>query len=553
MVEEMQDDPIAPEACGNTSTTDCGFPTSMGLVALSKLVAPEQKSVRAKLVRNVVFSGLRTALLWPVPFLLIPFTLGKVGTGGYGTWAVFLTLINLTALADLGIGGTLTKQVAEHYAHDDFKALSRLLNTAFILYLALAIVVITVLWFGSGHLLSWMFRGSASSPSELLLLWHYMLVIIGLNILSMPFYSVVTGLQRMDLSTVSGTFYTLSGAALTIVLLLLGWGLPGLLWASLLTTLLTLLLLTWMVRRLLPRVVLNPLDLRWVEVKGILGFSLQLYVTQMAVVIQNQVEKLYLARFVGVVQVGWYNIAGDVGLKMRRIPELLLSPVIAAASELDARGDERRLEELHHRLHKYLAFVGVPLTFYVSAISGRFVEIWLGPQLQVVAWPLAVLVGVNFLNLMTGPGCLILVGKGLLRPGINSAVAGLFLNLTLSFILIYKFGFSGAVVGILTTIAATSVLFLYWFYRATGYPLGTILRRAYLKPAACSLAVLAILRVVVPTSHLGWLALSVHCLVFGVLYVLGLLGARFFDLVDLAQVESLLPFASVARRIIPAA
>ena len=521
------------------------------LAAFGQLVAPEQKSVRAKLVRNVLFSGLRTALLWPVPFLLIPFTLGKVGTGGYGTWAIFLTVINLTALADLGLGGTLTKQVAEHYANEDSEALSRLINTALILYFFLALVLVTLLLFASDHLLPWLFRDSSFGYVELLAFWRYMLAIVGLNILSMPLYSVVTGLQRMDLTTISSSIYTLGGALLTVLFLVSGWGIRGLLAANLLATLLVLVLFVWMVHRLLPKLTLNPLHCRWAELKRVLSFSLKLYVVQMTVAIQNQLEKLYLDRFVGVVSVGWYNIASDVGLKIRRIPELLLAPVMAAASELDARGEEHRVEELYHRLHKYLAFIGVPLALYVVAVSGRFVDVWLGPQLHVVAFPLTVLVWVNFLNLITGPGGQILVGKGLLRPAVNATVIGLFLIATLSFVLIYKFGFSGAVAGILIAVVVATVLFLYWFYRITGYPFRRVLREAYFKPTGCSLAVLAILMLVAPPGHLGWIGLSAHALVFGVLYVSGLFLTRFFDLFDLAQVEGFLPVARLARKIIP--
>jgi O-antigen/teichoic acid export membrane protein len=273
----------------------------------------------------------------------------------------------------------------------------------------------------------------------------------------------------------------------------------------------------------------------------------------MAVVIQNQVEKLYLARLTGVVPVGWYNIASDVGLKIRRIPELLLAPVIAAASELDAQGDDRRVEELYHRLHKYLAFIGVPLTLYAVVVSARFVDLWLGPQLHVVALPMAALVWVNYLNLMTGPGALILVGKGLLRPGLNSTIAGVFLIVTLSFLLIYKLGFAGAVIGILIAVIVATALFFYWFYRITGYPWRRVLAEAYWKPAVCSTALLAILMVAAPPAHLGWVGLSMQALAFGVLYFLALLLLRFFDHFDVAQVESLLPIARVARRIIPVA
>jgi O-antigen/teichoic acid export membrane protein len=525
----------------------------MPLAVLGKLVAPEQKSVRAKLVRNVLFSGLRTVVLWPVPFLLIPFILRKIGTSGYGTWAVLLTVIGLTGLADLGIAGTLTKQIAEHHAKGDLEALDRLINTALVLYFFLALILVTFLWFGSSRVLLWLFRGSGSSYAELLRLWRYALAIVGLNIVSMPSYSVVTGLQRMDLTTISSAVSTLGGAFLTVLFLCLGWGVRGLLAANLLGGLSMLVLFTWMMHRLLPTLVLNPLHFRWAELRRVLSFSLQLYVVQMTVAIQNQVEKLYLVRFVGVVSVGWYNIASDAAQKIRRIPELLLAPVIAAASELDARGEAHRVEELYHRLHKYLAFIGVPLSLYAVAISGRFVDLWLGPALHVVAFPLTVLVWVNFLNLTTGPGFLILVGKGLLRPALNATLVGLFVIVTLSFALIYGFGFSGAVVGILIAVVVATVLFFYWFYRISGYSFARVLREGYLKPTGCSLAVLMILMLVAPQGRLGWVGLSAHALTFGVLYVVGLFPTRFFDAFDLAQLEGFLPIARLARRIMPAA
>jgi len=211
------------------------------------------------------------------------------------------------------------------------------------------------------------------------------------------------------------------------------------------------------------------------------------------------------------------------------------------------------MEELYHRLHKYLAFVVVPLTLYVVLVAGRFVDLWLGAQLHVVALPLIALVGVNILNLSAGPGLLILIGRGLLKPGVNATLVGMILIVTLSFALIYKFGFSGAVLGIVIADAVSTVLFFYWFYRITRYPFRRVLREAYLKPAACSLGALAIVVAATPPSHLGWAGLLAQAGVFGILYFFGLLLTGFFDLVDLSQVESLLPFARVARRIMPSA
>ena len=146
----------------------------------------------------------------------------------------------------------------------------------------------------------------------------------------------------------------------------------------------------------------------------------------------NQVEKVFLAMLAGVDPVGWYDIASDVALKVRGSIGFILSPVLPAASELDALGDQSRMKELYYRTHKYLALCGVPAVCYGAAASNRFVELWIGPSMRLIALPLAVLLIVNYLNLATGPGFLILAGKGDMSPGIQSAVLGVVINFFLA-------------------------------------------------------------------------------------------------------------------------
>lgn len=521
------------------------------MTGLSRLVAPEDKPVSAKVMRNVVFNGLRVALVWPVPLLLIPFILAKVGVVGYGTWAVLLAIISLTSLADVGLAGTLTKHVAEHYAHNDFAALNRLISTGLMLYSLIALAVVAVLELAAHALIPVLLRGSATPPPELRVLWHLTLATVAVNLVTLAFYSVVTGLQRMELSSILGSFNVLFGALLTVVFLEWRWALPGLLIANLSAAVLTLLLYVWMVYRLLPDLRVNPFRFELDEVRGIFSFSLQMYVTGIAVVIHNHIEKLFLAWLTGVVPAGWYSIGSDAAWKVRSVPGLLLTPMMAGASELHARGEREKLRELYHRSHKYLACIGVPMVVYVAVVSRRLVDLWVGPKLGAVAMPLTVLLIVDFLNLTTGPGYYVLVGQGILKPGVYSALLGIGLNVPLSLGLIYFYGFSGAVVGTAVALTVASAFFMILFDRQEGAGVRRLIREAYLKPALCSLAALAILFVHPPWASGGWGALTLDGFAFGFLYLLALVLSRFFDHFDLDKIESLFPMARVARRIIP--
>ena len=509
---------------------------------------PPQRSIGNKIVRNVMFGGLRYVLVAPIPFVMTPLILYKIGVAGYGTWAVFLAINGLTSLADLGLVGTLSKFVAEYHARRNFPALSRLLSSGLILFLLLDIVISTVLWAAIPRLTGLLFHGSAVPNTELVVLLRCFLIVIAANILTQLFASVTTGLQRLDLTHMMSAANVLLGALLGGLLLLRGWGLRGLVYGYIGSGILTVAVYLVMVRRLLPQVALNPLRFDKTEARKMFGFSLRLYVTQAAVAVHNQVEKVFLAMLVGVDSVGWYDIASDVALKVRGAIGLVLSPVMPAASELDALGDETRMRELYYRSHKYLALFGVPVVCYIAAVSHRFVELWLGPNLRMIALPLSVLLMVNFFNLATGPGFLIFAGSGYMRPGVQSAILGIVLNVVLSLGLIHKFGFAGAVLGTSASVILASAYFMSMFNRRTRYSVSRVLQESYLKPICSSVLILAALFAVRPAKNLSWFGLVGVGLTFGGFYLTTILLSRFFDEYDWNKMESFIPAVRYLRR-----
>jgi O-antigen/teichoic acid export membrane protein len=514
-------------------------------------LAQENKPLGAKVIRNVAFGALRALLVAPVPFLLTPLILSKVGARGYGTWAVFVTINSLTSLADLGLLGTLSKYVAEYYTRRDFLLLNRLLSTGLVVYGLTASAVAALLWLASSRVVALLFRGSPFNVAQLSYLFHCALLLVWANILTFLFSSVTSGLQRMDLTHMMSTLNLLCSAIGGAAFLLAGWGVPGLLYASVGSAVLTLLIYNWLMRRLLPQVVLNPFRASGREAKKIFSFSLRIYVTQAAFAIHNQIEKLFLALFVGVVPVGWYDIASDIAFKVRSAPGLLLSPVLPAASELDARGEDAKLRELYYRAHKYLAFFAVPLIFFLVAISSRFVELWIGPGFRVVALPLSALLLVNFFNLTTGPGYMILVGQGILGPGVYSALIGIGVCIPLSCVLIYLYGFSGAVVGTSVSIVTSSVYFLYRFHHHTKYSVRNLLLEAYMKPVLCAVILLFFQFLVIPAATLSGPGLLAQGFIFTFLYTTVLLLTKFFDSYDWRKIENVAPIARLVRKIAP--
>jgi O-antigen/teichoic acid export membrane protein len=386
--------------------------------------------------------------------------------------------------------------------------------------------------------------------TELVVLLRCFLIVVAANILTQLFASVITGLQRLDLSNVISAANALLSASFGAFLLLRGWGLRGLVFGYIGSAILTVAIYLIVVRLLLPQVVLNPFRFDRSEARKMFGYSLRLYITQAAVAVHNQVEKVFLATLVGVDPVGWYDIASDVALKVRGSIGFVLSPVLPAASELNALGDESRIRELFYRTHKYLALCGVPAVCYVVAISHRFVGLWIGSSMKMIALPLSILLVVNFFNLATGPGFLILAGKGDMEPGIQSVILGIVVNVVLSLGLIYKFGFAGAVMGTSASLIVASLYFILVFHRRTQYSICRVLKESYLKPICCSIPVLATILAMHPTRNISWLGLAGMGILFGAFYSIAILLSRFFDEYDWSKIESFMPMIRHARRIV---
>src|SRR5215470_10432925 len=165
-----------------------------------------------KVIRNALFSGLRYVLVAPIPFVMTPLILHKIGVGGYGTWAIFLAINGLTSLADLGLVGTLAKHVAEYHTREDWPALDKLLNSGLILFILLDLVIVTAMWTTTPWLVSRLFRGSTIGNADLIYLLRCFTCVVAANILNQLFASIATGLQRLDLTHFVSTVNVLLSA-----------------------------------------------------------------------------------------------------------------------------------------------------------------------------------------------------------------------------------------------------------------------------------------------------------------------------------------------------
>ena len=508
---------------------------------------PPEHGIGTKIVRNTLSGALRLLVLAPIPFLLTPFLLRHVGTKGFGVWAVLLSFNGLTALADLGIVGTLTKHVSEHYTHRDYVSLSRVISAGILMFSVIAMICVLAINAASGFIISVFFRQSMLPTPQLHQVIRLLSFAIAFNLLALPFASVISGLQRLDLTNVLWALNAIITAIAAAIFVELGKGIPGLVVAIVLTSAILLLLNVILAWHLLPELRIRPGLLRVADIRSLSVFSLQVYVVQVMAAVYFHTEKLLLAHFAGPTPVGWYEIGSDLALKLRNAPALLMTPLMPAAAELEARRDDARTSELYYRSHKYLAFIGVAMFTVVWLLAHRFVDLWLGPGFSATARALVVLTGVQIANLAGAPALLILVGRGTLGPAVRFAVVGMFGTVIVSSILISRWGFAGALYGTAISVVGATAYLIFMFHRETRFPVRRLIP-IYGKPLLGGICVALLASRLVPVRELHWPGVISTAVAVVVVQGSGLVLLRYFDAFDLRVLERLLPVPEILRR-----
>ena len=499
-----------------------------------------------KIKRNAVFNVLRVVIAAPIPLLLTPYIIHHIGARSFGIWAVLYAIANLTSLADFGLVGTLSKHVAEYWANRDIVRLNMLISTGMVLFGTIAFLACIAFALLQRPIFFILFRNTQTLGPQLIHSYYLLVPVVAFNILSFPLFSIAAGLQRMDITSLLSSINLGTSAILSFLFLHAGYGLTGLMAATLAGSMIAFTANLLLVPRLVPALKINLRNSSFGEANRLFRFSSQVYVVQMAVAIQNNIEKFLLSRMTGALFAGWYEVASDVSVKVRSVPGLMLTPLLSAASDLHAHKDEARLAKLYQRAHKYLAMIGIPIVAWTIAVAPAFVLLWLGPMFSSVVLPIRVLVPVQFLNLATGPGALILFGKGYVRPATLTASVGLVFNLVASSLLIWRFGFAGAFIGTTVAIMFSSVWYFILFHRYTKYPFWNIIQSAYFKPILCSTLLAASISVLCPPAA-RWSSLVLGTAIFGVLYLAALILTRFFDRFDVEQMPGYIRFSALGR------
>jgi len=506
------------------------------------------KPISQRILRNTLYNSLGVSCSVLVSLLLTPYIIHHIGIERFGIWAIVNVLIAYFGFLDFSLGIPVVKYVSEFYALKDFSRLNQLVNTAFVYYGALAMIVSI-----SGLIFSSLILDFFTMPSAL---YQESLFVVRIGIISFScfsifsiFTSVLVGLQYMDITNkilIAGSIINVAG---TVFVLKSGYGIRGLIINYLIVILISGILTTIMVFKKMPPMKFNPFDFKKAIFKKLFGFGTKLHLGKLAFLISFQTDKILLARFLNVSSVAFYEVGSKITFTMRRFSLLLVSALMPAASEISAVKNQSALYNFYFRSSKYLILASTPFFLFGIFNASLILKAWLGEGYADSAKIIQVLALGYFVNVLTAVASTIALGMGKPEFEMKYSLLVAPLNIALSIILILKIGLVGACIGTAISLVIGAVFLFRMFHNYISTPLRNF---AYLlwKPMLASILsnLLVILLNYLPRF---WIFMSpqiysivillIKGIIFCVVYLVIIVAIKSFDKQDLDFVKQRLP------------
>lgn len=503
----------------------------------------KQTSLGEKIVRANITEIIKFFLIFPISFLLTPLFVRYLGVENYGVYILIGSWIAYIKLSELNIGQTSVKYIAEYSAREDFKTINKILNTSFIVYAVIALLVFILFLFTMDWLITKFFPVPANMIHIAKFIFVLGLATFGFELLFSPFYSILWGLQRLDIKNILETIFSWLWLLVAFLVLVKGFGLKGVAIAAFCFAFLRHTVILFIVKWVFPKMRWNLFLADFKIFKKILHFSLKMLTTNLATLARIHANIIILSYFLGLVYVTYYQIGFKLVNYIEQIPLLIIFPIMPAASELYAKGDKTRLKTLYLRSTKYVETIALPIALGLLIFGQRFISLWLGPgfekSLMVVIY---LSIAYLFTTIMFIPSN-ILYGIGKVNIIMFTSMLYVFLNVFLSILLVMRYGYIGAIYGFFIANIIDTICVIVLFHKVTNFSFSEMIRTAVIKPLCAGLIVGSIIlfSFLLYQHQNTWTDLICRISLFMALYILALRVIKHFDAFDKEILQSYIP------------
>ena len=513
------------------------------------------ESIGKKIVRNTIYNSVGRIWLMLANLILVPYILHKLGVQVFAVWSLVFVVTNYLGVLDFGIRTSFAKYIAEYHTKKDQNSINAVINCGIIFYLVFSLFIVILAFLLREPIISLLQIPSAVHDESSFAIMG-MVFIFSFNNTFSIFEAVLVGLQRMDVQNRIIIFSSIFNILGTFFFLEQGWGIRGLVLNYGILSLIIVLLNFIYAYRMLSFIRIGWSSVNREIFRRLFNYGIKMQLCNFAAIIYTQVDKIVLSHFLGLSYVTFYELGQKAANAVRMFPILLISALVPAVSELEAKNDNEKLSELYKRGSKYISLLVFPLIFLSIIAASDLIHLWVGDKFALAVLSFQILVIGYGINVLTGMGTSMVRGIGKPEYETRYALLTLIMQIVLSIILVQIIGYRGVLISVLTTSIVAALYFLLTLHRLLQLDFKAFTRITYGKPLIVSLIAFAItfgLSYSIQGSTLlngrFWYATSflVKTVVFLLIYIYLITRTRFLDISDAQMFKFYLKPKSISK------
>ena len=417
-----------------------------------------------KALRRGIQGGyLNLAVTWIVQALLVPLLLHRLGRDAFGLYATLTSLAGYFALLTFGSALTVPRYIAQHSARNDRAGLSAFASTYLVLHLAIAAAGVAV--------------ALAAKP----LLERYLDVPLGLQALLAKSWTMVAGAWALGLagglcqSFLNGLgdvgLANVVNSIRTVLTLVAAWtalqsggGLPRVLGALLIASLIGSLIAFGILRHRRPDIAIEPRRFDRAILRETLRPAAFYFLMQVAALVVTGTDNVIIGSVLGVGAVAGYAVAFQLWSMSLALLWAGVDALQPFVTKWDVEQDHVRLRAAYLKATAF-SVAGAGLFAIVIVYHGaQIIGLWVGDAVTVDRRVLFVFAAMLLTATPIHTAALVLAGMGRHKPVALGGAAEAVLNVGISLALVGRLGVLGVSLGTLIS----GVLTNFWIAPLTA-------------------------------------------------------------------------------------
>ncbi len=471
---------------------------------------------------NVLWNWLGVLVSLSSGVLLSPYLIRKLGTEGYGIWALAFSIIQYYWLLDLGFRSATVKFVAHYSATGETGRIREVLNTGLVYSTIIALVIMVPIFFGAPYL-NGFFNIQPSYHSQFTIL---VILVTGSWCAGSAFSlfgASLEAVQRFDLSNRASIVATAVRTFGTFALLYRGYGLVAIGIVAAVSQL-TMYLLNYLAfRRVFPGHMVSPRFATRAMLRKMGAFGIHSFFAVVGNQLLGESVPVLLGHYQAARFVGFYNLpvrllqytvelVGRIGLVTN-----------TNAAELSAKGESESLTRLAIYPNRYCLAIFMPLAIFLWIYGDQLFRLWVGAEFAAQSAPLLPILLIGSLIGIVGQfsSSMLLQGLGRHQAYARGLLAEALLGIVVLIWAIPRYGMRGAAVTTVVFMILNRGLYLSWLTsRVVGVGLVKYCVDIYAAPFLSAIPAFVLLRWMRISSvpGTGWAQLVGTAAVSGVAY-----------------------------------